>query len=119
MIIGECKDQGAIKIEDFQKDIDNLRRVVDAFPYNRFDSFVLFAKLSPFTPEEIQEAKTLNDKYHHRAILLTARELEPFFIYERTEVESKIQRLATSPEDLARATVEMYFNEQPNGSGGA
>jgi hypothetical protein len=30
-----------------------------------------------FTPEEINHAKTLNDEYWTRAILLTARELEP------------------------------------------
>lgn len=112
IILGECKDQGPIKLEEFEKDIRNLRRVADAFPRNRFKTFVLLAKLSPFTPEEIERAKTLNDKYQARAILLTARELEPYHIYERTKREFDIKGYGSTPEDLALATVKMYFKEQ-------
>ena len=37
--------------------------------------------------EEIALAKTLNDKYRRRAVLLTARELEPHHFFERTKLE--------------------------------
>ena len=88
VILSERKDHGPIDAID----IDNLRRVADAFPSKRFKTFVLLAKLSPFTPEEINHAKTLNDEYRTRAILLTARELEPYHIYERTKAEFDIER---------------------------
>ncbi len=109
IILGECKDQGPIKREEFARDIDNLRRVADALPEERLEAFVLLAKLSPFDPEEIELAKTLNDKYKTRAILLTNRELEPYLMYKRDEEEFGIRRYGTSPEDLAQATKEMYF----------
>lgn len=109
IILGECKDQGAIRTEEFEKDIANLRRVADVLPRKRFDTFVLFAKLSPFTTEEIERARTLNDKYRRRVILLTARELEPYHIYERTSRECFISRSGSTPEELAAATDELYF----------
>jgi hypothetical protein len=58
-------------------------------PHWRVETFVLLSKLSPFTAEEIEEAATLNHKYPRRVILLTARELEPYMIYERTQLEFK------------------------------
>jgi len=113
VILGECKDQGPIKLEQFEKDIENLRRVADALPRKRFKTFVLLAKLSPFTPDEIERAKILNDAYEPRLILLTARELEPYHIYERTRRELQIQAHGSTPEGLALATLAMYFSRQP------
>ena len=73
MIVGECKDQGgAIEASE----IENLRRVVDALPKDRFEGYILLAKLAPFTAAEIALARTLNDPYKRRVIMLTARELE-------------------------------------------
>ncbi|MGH8497471.1 MAG: hypothetical protein ACRERV_01460 [Methylococcales bacterium] len=108
IILGECKDKGPIDATG----IDILRSVADSFPRNRFETFVLLVKLSPFIPEEINHAKVLNDKYRTRAILLTARELEPYHIYERTKAEFDIERYGGTPEDLARATVKIYFAEE-------
>ena len=71
VILGECKDQQSID----SKDIENLRRLADALPRERFDTFVLLAKLSPFTRDETELARTLNGKYRLRAILLTARSI--------------------------------------------
>jgi hypothetical protein len=109
VILAECKDQLPIDTND----IDNLRRVAKALPRKRFKTFVLLAKLSPFTPEEIECAQTLNDEYRQRAILLTARELEPWFIYERTKLEIEGIEYASSPEDLAEATTKIYFRKSP------
>jgi hypothetical protein len=113
IILGECKDEGPIRLQDFENDIGNLRQVADALPRKRFKTFVLLAKLSPFTPEEIACAKTLNDEYRQRAILLTARELEPYHIFERTKREFNINEYGSTPEDWAEATVAMYFKPQP------
>lgn len=112
VILGECKDQGLLKPDEFEKDVENLRRVADSLPRKRFKTFVLLSKLAPFTSEEIERARALNDEYRRRAILLTARELEPYFMYERTKAEFQINEYAVTPEDLAQTTHEMYFKEQ-------
>jgi hypothetical protein len=117
VVIGECKDRGG-KTERGKdtgtidaKDIDHLKRVADAFPRKRFETYIVLAKLCPFTAEEIALAKTLNDKYRRRAVLLTARELEPYHFFERTKLEfANINEYASRLEDLAAATAEMYFN---------
>jgi len=112
VILGECKDQGPIKREEFKKHIENLRQVADALPRKRFKTFILLAKLSHFTPDEVECAKTLNDRHRLRAILLTNRELEPYDIYERTKQEFDIDAHGDTPEDLARVTAEIYFKGQ-------
>ena len=121
-LIGECKDRGGDreKGKDFgtvdARDIENLRRVADALPHKRFETFIVLAKLCPFTADEIALAKTLNGKYRQRAILLTARELEPYHFFDRTKLEFKdIDPYAHSAEDLARATDTMYFKDAPSG----
>lgn len=112
VILGECKDMGPVSLEDFERDVENLRQVADRLPHRRFDTFVLLSKLAPFTIDEIQRAKTLNDEYRSRTILLTARELEPYHLYDRDKADIATRRHAGSPEDLAQATAEMYFKEQ-------
>jgi hypothetical protein len=118
VILGECKDRGGKKdgAKDTgtidEKDIDHLRRVADAFPRKRFETFIVLAKLCPFTADEIALAKTLNDEYRSRVILLTARELEPFHFYERTKLEYKgINEYGSTAQDLANNTAQMYFKE--------
>ncbi|MBL0143876.1 MAG: hypothetical protein IPP91_17685 [Betaproteobacteria bacterium] len=113
VILGECKDQGPIKPEEFERDIENLRRVADALPRKRFKVFILMSKLSPFTRDEVDRAKSLNADHQQRVILLTARELEPYHVFERTKTEFEIDGYGGSPEDLAQATAKMYFGDQP------
>ena len=111
IILGECKDRGGKKESGTidKQDIHNLRQVADALP-RRFETFIAFVKLCPFTADEIALAKTLNDEYRRRVILLTARELEPYHFYDRTKLEYKnIKEYALTPEDLANTTAEMYF----------
>lgn len=113
IILGECKDQGPIRLDEFERDIENLRRVADALPRKRFKKFILLAKLNPFTQEEIERAKTLNTEHQLRTILLTARELEPYLLYERTKAEFDIDSYGGTPEDMARTTAKMYFSTMP------
>jgi hypothetical protein len=116
VILAECKDQFPID----GNDTENLRRVAEAFPQKRFKTFVLLAKLVPFTTQEIELALTLNDESRRRGILLTARELEPWSIYERTKLEiAGLHEYASSPEHLADVTAQIYFKtpseEAPSG----
>jgi hypothetical protein len=68
--------------------VENLRRHADVLPVNRFETYIVFAKLAPFTPEEITLVKSLNGPFQQRVILLTARQLEPYHLYERTKPAS-------------------------------
>lgn len=116
VILGECKDRGGKKdgakytgtVDG--KDIDHLQRVADALPRRRFETFIILAKLCPFTADEIALAKTLNDGHRRRVILLTARELEPFHFYDRTKLEYKgIKEYGSTAQDMANNTAKMYF----------
>jgi len=119
VIIGECKDRGQSPAHGGDgatidaSDIANLRAVAESFPRERFEVYILLAKLCPFTPAEIELARSLNDKHRLRAILLTERELEPYHLFERTEKLFTIERYSGSPEDLARATVSVFLDPQP------
>lgn len=117
VILGGCKDQGPIKLDEFEKDINNLGRVADALPRKRFNTFVLLSKLSAFTPDEIDRSKALNTKYALRTILLTARELEPYHIYERTKAEFDIRGYGGTPEELAQTTAKLYFASEKGSAG--
>ena len=94
-------------------DVANLRAVADSFPRERFEVYILLAKLCAFTPAEIELARSLNGEHQLRVIMLTERELEPYHLFERTEKIFKIGRHCSSPEDLARATVSIFLNPQP------
>ncbi len=106
VILGECKDEGG-QID--ANDVENIRRVADAFPRRRFEVFILFAKLAPFSDDEVALAKSLNGEYQQRVILLTDRELEPFHLYERTQAETGIVTHGGSLEECARVTSAIYF----------
>jgi hypothetical protein len=107
VIIGECKDVGK-KID--KNDIDNLKQVADALPDSRFDVFVLLAKLAPFTPDEILLAQSLNSEpYQRRVIMLTQRELEPYHLFEKTNIELGLDLDGQTAENLVNATHEIYF----------
>jgi hypothetical protein len=107
--MGECKASGEIT----DGDVQNLKRVADAFEGTRMEPFIVFAKTASFTREEITRCQTAQKAYGHRVILLSGRELEPYFVYERTEKEFEIRSSAVSFEDLARATEGIYFNPRP------
>lgn len=73
----------------------------------------IFSKTAPFTPAEIQRCRAAQDPHRLRVILLSDRELEPYFVYERTEKGFEIHSAAISFEDLARATQHIYFEPRP------
>jgi hypothetical protein len=116
VILGECKDRGRNQEGPgagdtiTQDDIDRLNQVAEALPEERFEVYILLAKLRSFTQGEIAAARTVNDQYRKRAILLTADELEPWRIYERLKREDlKAYAHAGSAAHLAQMTAAMYF----------
>jgi len=114
ILLGECKDRGPIALDEFEHDVDTLRRVADALSRQRLKAFPVLSKLSPFTPNEIAVAARLNDGGEPRAILLTDRELEPYHAYERTKKEFGLQHAhAGTPEGMAAVTHQIYFQSPP------
>ncbi|MBI4208348.1 MAG: hypothetical protein HY538_01400 [Deltaproteobacteria bacterium] len=109
IVIGECKTRKEIA----EQDVSNLTKVADAFPRERFEVFILFSKLDGFSDEEVERCKKAQDPYRKRVIMLTDRELEPYFIYERTEKEFAIDKHAISLGDLAKNTVDIFFTPKP------
>jgi hypothetical protein len=107
-IIGECKDEGD-RIDE--NDINNLKQIADAIPRQRFDPYILLARLSPFSPDEIALARTLNTRYEQRAILLSQRELEPYHMYERVNEERGTHYHGGTAKEMARTTAAIYFTE--------
>ncbi|MGZ8252409.1 MAG: hypothetical protein ACXWT7_08690 [Methylophilaceae bacterium] len=118
VLIGECKDRGQSPAHGGDggtinaNDISNLRAVADSFPTERFEVYIVLAKLCDFTPDEIELARTLNTGHQLRVILLTERELEPYHFFERAEKLFKIEQHASSAKDIARATVSIFLDPQ-------
>ncbi len=113
IVIGECKTHKEIS----EDDVRNLSKVADAFPRERFDTFILFSKLDKYTAEEIERCKIGQEKYRDRVIMLSIRELEPYDIYEETEKLYRIDRFNTRYDGLAMNTGNIYFKNllvQPN-----
>ena len=102
--VGECKTSQKITADDVAK----MKAVAEAFPSDRFKSFVIFSKLTDFTQEEIRLAYMVNDKFNRRAILLTPRELEPYHLYERSPEGPGRSRHVFDFKDMADITQELF-----------
>ena len=108
--IGECKTRKPIE----ENCIKNLIEIADNINGKRIDVFIILAKLSEFTPEEINLAKGAQGKYRKRVILLSTRELEPYHIYDNAKNEFEINKYSNSLEDLAEITHQLYFDPKKN-----
>jgi hypothetical protein len=105
--IGECKDTGGEILED---DVKKLTAVADSFPPGQFETYLVFSKTAAFTSKEIERCRTANhSRESNRVILLSDRELEPYFIYEKASEQYEIRRSARSLDRMAQATSDLYF----------
>lgn len=107
--IGECKGRGEITEEDVRK----LSQVANAFPTDRIAAYIIFSKAAPFTADEIARCRAAQPAGRSRVILLSNRELEPYFVYEWAAKEFLIDSTAISLEDLAKTTHALYFDPKP------
>jgi hypothetical protein len=110
--IGECKTREEITDDDVAK----LREVADRIRRDPFRIFIVFSKLAAFSPQEIERARQLNDRYRRREILLTARELEPYHMYDRTKLEFDIDDIVIDFDDMAEVTNKVFFSRPAGGS---
>jgi hypothetical protein len=109
LAVAECKGQGEITEEDVRK----LAKVADAFPANRVQPYIIFAKTAAFSPKEISRCKAAQPNGRARVILLSDRELEPYFAYQRAEKEFEIRSSVISLEGMAQATKVIYLDPKP------
>jgi hypothetical protein len=61
----------------------------------------------------VERCRAAQEQYQRRVILLSERELEPYFMYERAEKEFIIPGSAISLSDMAQATQNIYFDPKP------
>lgn len=104
MAIGECKTRGDISAEDVAH-LDAVARALTPFA----DVYIVLAKLAAFSEEEINRARPLNTDHRDRVILLTDRELEPMFPYQRAETEFDINPTVINFADMAQVTRHIFF----------
>lgn len=107
IVFSETKSRGGEITAD---DVANLARLADAFEGSSLQPYIIFAKVGSFSDEEIERCKLAQITRRFRVIILSDRELEPYFVYERTAVEFDIHSTAINLEDLAVATQSVFFN---------
>ena len=105
IVVSECKTRDEIS----QRDIDNLSAVADRLSALDLKLFLLFSKTSTFTEEEIDRCKAIRPRVSGGTILLSARELEPYSIYERASKEFHVEAPGGSFEDMMEATRRIYL----------
>jgi hypothetical protein len=108
IVIGECKSVG---FEITADDVQKLALVADALTANHdCEAFIVFSKTGRFTPEEVMRCRAANGENKHRVILLSVRELEPYFVYERAKIEFAIRHPASTLEGMVQATHDIYLD---------
>ena len=115
--IGECKSDGG---EITQEDVRKLGKAADAMASADCETFVIFSKTSAFSPEEVARCRDAQDGQRRRVILFSKRELEPYYLYERTSSEFGINPHASTLEQMVTATHHSYFEPKaktPTGTG--
>lgn len=107
LVIGECKSEGGEITED---DVKKLAAVANVFPPDRVRAYVLFSKTGEFSDAEVERCRAAQDPRRRRVILLSGRELEPYWVYEKTAKEYDINRHPVSLSDLATGTDGAFLN---------
>lgn len=112
VVLSECKTRDEIS----QKDVDNLSGVARKLTACGLKVFLLFSKTGQFTPTEIARCKQENTPEVAGTIMLSARELEPYFMYERASKEFHVESHGVTFEDMVQATQAIYFRPRPRKS---
>lgn len=109
VLIGECKARSRIEAAD----VDNLLVVAQALVGVGVEPFVLFSKLTDLTPEELGHIRLIEQAHGVEPIILTDRELEPDFIYERTHQQFDLLYSGIDFSGLAEATRDAFLSPRP------
>jgi hypothetical protein len=104
ILIGEGKTSSEIDANDARK----LGMLAHAIPSEVAQAFIMFAKTSTFTPDEVTLARTLNSPEKVRVILWERDQLEPRFVYERCKDRLGGVPCASSLIDMVQATEKLF-----------
>ena len=75
VVLGECKNYGKEGITSGEaRKLLSVARILE--DRAGFTVYIIFAKLAQFEREELEVCRSVNEKYRHRAIVLTQEELE-------------------------------------------
>lgn len=106
IMLGECKTNDIIS----QGDVDNLSAVAQKLSAVGLQVFLLFSKTGSFSEEEIVRCKGIrHSESSGGTILLSARELEPYLMYERASKEFRVDGYGGSFDNMVEATRRIYF----------
>lgn len=105
--IGECKN----KKEITEDDVSKMRMVAESLEEFGINTFVIFSKLTDFSPDELKCCLKVNEKYRNRLILFTKRELEPYFLYEKTAKQFDVKRHVHSFSDMVKVTHRVFYEK--------
>jgi len=93
-------------------DVSKMRMVAEALEKKGIKAYVIFSKLGDLTPQELERCRGVNEEYRTRLIILTARELEPYHVYERTAKEFDIQPYAVTLDDMTQITHTVFYEQR-------
>lgn len=105
LLIGECKAHKEIT----DQDVKNMKAVFDAIDQELIDVFIVFSKTGEFSDTEIQRCRSIQPEHEPRIILFSARELEPYHLYDEAISEFKIERHVSRLAEMAQNTIDIYF----------
>jgi hypothetical protein len=86
-------------------------------PRELADAFIMFAKTNVFAENEIRLAQTLSGPHRQRVILCSQDELEPYYVYARSEARLGQRQYATILTDMAQVTERLWFAPPPRTPG--
>jgi hypothetical protein len=107
--IGECKGQGRVDAND----VANLNVVAERLRERGFETYVVLAKWSAFSPDEVAICRAHRVPGVERLIMLSAAELEPYELWQQQRLGARWY--PSEFETLAAITAEAYFGPLPEG----
>lgn len=107
LIIAECKSKQDITDEDVQK----LGTLANSFPKDQFQVYIVFSKLTNFSPEELNRILSLN-LLNIQCIILSTRELEELNIYNTLLKEHGQQTWSGKLHRMAQITETLILSDR-------
>ncbi len=100
IVMAECKSEGG---EITEEDVKKLGILADALPEEHFKVYIVFSKLTRFSPAELKIIAKLNTR-DSRVIIFTTRDLESLHPYQELLREHSQTTFGRKLQDMANIT---------------
>jgi hypothetical protein len=107
--VGEAKTNDIVTDDD----VAHLVRACEAFPVSAFDTFIIVAKTGAFSEAEVETCRKAALPHRDRVIMLSGRDLEPYFILEKVQRALDAALGSASLKGLAAVTRATYLTPNP------